>query len=81
MAHKKGQGASKNGRDSNAQHRGFKAYGGQTVKPGQIILRQCGTKFRPGFGVGVGNDYTIYSLIDGVVKFQSRRRISVFAAE
>jgi len=81
MAHKKGQGASKNGRDSNAQHRGFKVYGGQTVKPGQIILRQCGTKFRPGFGVGVGNDYTIYSLIDGVVKFQSRRRISVFAAE
>ena len=79
MAHKKGQGASKNNRDSNAQHRGFKAYGGQTVKPGQIILRQCGTKFHPGKNVKLGRDFTLFSLIPGKVKFESRRRISVYA--
>ena len=79
MAHKKGQGASKNGRDSNAQHRGLKAYGGQRVKPGEIIVRQCGTRFHPGFNVGMGNDFTIFARIDGVVKFESRRRISVYA--
>jgi large subunit ribosomal protein L27 len=81
MAHKKGQGASRNGRDSNAQFRGLKAYGGQRVKPGEIIVRQCGTRFRPGFNVGLGNDYTIYALIDGVVKFDSRRRVSVVKKE
>ena len=81
MAHKKGQGATRNGRDSNAQHRGLKAYGGQLVKPGQIIVRQCGTRFRPGFNVGVGKDYTIYALIEGIVKFESRRRISVCQPE
>ncbi len=79
MAHKKGQGSSRNGRDSNGQRRGVKAYGGQTVKPGSIIVRQCGTHFHPGKGVGMGNDYTIYSLIDGVVTFdQGGRRINVF---
>ena len=77
MAHKKGQGTSRNGRDSNPQHRGLKAYGGQRVKAGQIIVRQCGTRFHPGFNVGLGNDYTIYSRIDGVVRFQSGRRVHV----
>ena len=81
MAHKKGQGATRNGRDSNAQHRGLKVYGGQRVKPGQIIVRQCGTRFRPGFNVGLGNDFTIYALIDGIVKFESRRRVSVVQPE
>jgi len=78
MAHKKGQGASRNGRDSNPQNRGLKVYGGQLVKPGQIILRQCGTRFRPGFNVKLGRDYTLFSLIDGRVKFESRNRISVY---
>lgn len=78
MAHKKGQGASRNGRDSNPQNRGLKVYGGQLVKPGQIIVRQCGTKFRPGFNVKQGRDYTLFSVIDGRVKFESRSRISVY---
>jgi len=78
MAHKKGQGASSNGRDSNPQHRGLKVYGGGSVKPGQIIVRQCGTRFRPGFNVGLGSDFTLFSLIEGKVKFESRRRISVY---
>ena len=78
MAHKKGQGATQNGRDSNPQHRGVKVFGGGAVKPGQIIVRQCGTRFRPGFNVGIGSDYTIFSLIDGRVKFESRQRISVY---
>lgn len=78
MAHKKGQGATRNGRDSNPQHRGIKVYGGGHVKPGQIILRQCGTRFLPGFGVKMGRDYTIYSTTEGLVKFESRRRVSVY---
>jgi large subunit ribosomal protein L27 len=73
MAHKKGQGSTKNGRDSNAQYRGVKAYGGQAVKAGSIIIRQRGTKFIPGFNVGLGSDYTIFSLIDGKVEFQGRK--------
>lgn len=73
MAHKKGQGSSRNGRDSNPQHRGVKIYGGQLAKAGSIIVRQCGTKFHPGFNVGMGKDYTIYSLIDGVVRFQGKK--------
>ena len=81
MAHKKGQGSSRNGRDSNPQHRGVKVYGGGRVKPGQIIIRQCGTRFHPGFNVGVGNDYTLFSLIEGEVKFESRRRVSVYSRE
>ena len=79
MAHKKGQGSSRNGRDSNGQRRGVKLYGGQAAKAGSIIVRQVGTKFRPGKGVGLGSDYTIFSLIDGYVKFdQEGRRVNVF---
>ena len=81
MAHKKGQGASRNGRDSNAQFRGIKKYGGEAVKPGTIIVRQCGTRFKPGVNVGLGNDYTIFSLIGGKVKFERNRVISVLPAE
>lgn len=73
MAHKKGQGSSKNGRDSNPQYRGVKLYGGQTAKAGSIIVRQCGTPFKPGFQVGMGKDNTLYALADGVVEFQGRR--------
>ncbi|HBE70988.1 MAG TPA: 50S ribosomal protein L27 [Planctomycetaceae bacterium] len=78
MAHKKGQGSTRNGRDSNAQRRGVKCFGGQAVQPGSIIIRQVGTKFRPGRGVGMGKDYTIFSLIDGQVSFdQKGRRVNV----
>ena len=79
MAHKKGQGASRNGRDSNPQNRGIKAAGGQGVKPGEIILRQCGTVFHAGFNVKQGRDFSIFSLINGWVKFESRNRVSVYA--
>ena len=82
MAHKKGVGSSRNGRDSNAQYRGVKKFGGERVRAGNILVRQCGTKFHPGRNVGLGSDYTIYSLIDGVVKFEHkdrrRYRISVY---
>ena len=77
MAHKKGQGSSRNGRDSNAQRRGIKAFGGQFVTAGSIIVRQRGTKFRPGLNVGLGRDYTIFALADGVVSFSGSRKISV----
>jgi large subunit ribosomal protein L27 len=80
MAHKKGQGATRNGRDSNPQHRGLKAYAGQFVRPGEIIVRQCGTRIRPGFNVKLGKDFTIFSLIEGNVKFESRNRVSVYTA-
>ena len=73
MAHKKGQGSSRNGRDSNPQYRGVKAYGGQAVLAGSIIVRQCGTKFKPGFNVGVGSDYTLFALKPGKVEFQGRK--------
>ena len=73
MAHKKGQGSTKNGRDSNPQYRGVKAWGGQFVQAGSIIIRQCGTKFLPGFNVGLGGDYTIFALKDGIVEFQGRK--------
>jgi len=73
MAHKKGGGSSKNGRDSNPQYLGVKAYGGQVVQAGAIILRQRGTKFRPGFNVGQGVDDTLFALIDGKVEFQGRK--------
>ena len=73
MAHKKGAGSSRNGRDSNPQYRGVKAYGGQVVTAGSIIVRQRGTQFHPGFNVGVGGDYTIFALIDGKVEFQGRK--------
>ncbi len=78
MAHKKGAGASRNGRDSNPQHRGIKRYAGQSVTAGTIILRQCGCHHRPGFNVSLGKDFTIFSLIDGKVKFESRNRVSVY---
>ncbi|MAG17272.1 MAG: 50S ribosomal protein L27 [Phycisphaerae bacterium] len=73
MAHKKGQGSSKNGRDSNAQSRGVKMYGGQTTQAGNIIVRQCGTPFKPGYQVGIGKDNTLFALSDGVVTFQGRK--------
>jgi large subunit ribosomal protein L27 len=73
MAHKKGQGSSRNGRDSNAQYRGVKAFGGQVVKAGSIIIRQCGTKFFPGSNVGMGRDYTLFATADGKVRFQGRK--------
>jgi large subunit ribosomal protein L27 len=77
MAHKKGGGSSKNGRDSNAQMRGVKLYGGQFARSGNIIIRQCGTKFHAGRGVGMGKDYTLFALEDGIVEFQSRRRVRI----
>lgn len=78
MAHKKGQGSSRNGRDSNAQRRGVKKFGGQRVEPGNIIIRQVGTKVHPGRGVGMGNDYTLFALVQGEVKFdRNGRRVSV----
>lgn len=78
MAHKKGQGSSRNGRDSNAQRRGVKKFGGERVRAGNILIRQVGTKFHPGKGVGLGNDYTIYALVDGYVKFDRKgRRVNV----
>jgi large subunit ribosomal protein L27 len=73
MAHKKGQGSSRNGRDSNPQYRGVKRFGGQVVKAGSIIVRQCGTKFFPGSNVGMGRDYTLFATADGLVQFQGRR--------
>jgi large subunit ribosomal protein L27 len=77
MAHKKGQGSSRNGRDSNPQFRGVKRFGGQLVTPGTILVRQCGTRFHPGLNVGMGNDYTLFSTIAGHVRFQSNRRVHV----
>ncbi len=73
MAHKKGQGSSRNGRDSGPQYRGVKMYGGQTVQSGSIIVRQCGTKFFPGANVGMGRDYTLFATAEGTVQFQGRR--------
>lgn len=82
MAHKKGQGSSRNGRDSNAQYRGIKKYGGEAVTAGSIIARQCGTKWHPGRNVGMGRDYTLFALVDGSVVFdRGGRRVNVEAAE
>jgi large subunit ribosomal protein L27 len=84
MAHKKGGGSAKNGRDSRAQRLGVKRYGGQAVRSGSIIIRQHGSHIRPGQNVGVGKDYTLFATIDGVVKFEplpgGRRRVSVYPA-
>ncbi len=77
MAHKKGQGATRNGRDSNPQFRGVKRFGGQLVTPGTILVRQCGTRFRPGHNVGLGNDFTLFAKVDGHVRFQKNRRVHV----
>lgn len=80
MAHKKGQGSIKNGRDSNAKRRGVKKFGSEKVIAGNIIIRQCGTKWQPGINVGLGRDYTIYSLVEGVVRFdRDGRRVNVDA--
>ncbi len=73
MAHKKGQGSSRNGRDSNPQFRGVKLFGDQNVTAGSIIVRQCGTKFFPGSNVGMGRDYTLFATADGKVRFQGRK--------
>lgn len=84
MAHKKGQGSSRNGRDSNSQRLGIKRYAGQIVKAGTIIVRQRGTQFHPGPNVGIGNDHTLYALIAGQVKFEGpdkKRRVAIYAHE
>jgi large subunit ribosomal protein L27 len=85
MAHKKGQGSSRNGRDSNAQRRGVKVFGGQKILAGGIIVRQVGTKIHPGNNVGLGKDYTLYARIDGVVTFErldkTRKKVSVYEAQ
>ena len=73
MAHKKGQGSTRNGRDSNPQYRGVKLYGGQFAKAGSIIVRQCGTKFHPGFNVGMGKDNTLFAKADGFVSFRGKK--------
>jgi large subunit ribosomal protein L27 len=84
MAHKKGQGSSRNGRDSNSQRRGVKVFGGEKINAGSIIVRQVGTKIHPGNNVGLGKDYTIFSLINGVVKYErldkTRKKVSVYAS-
>ncbi len=81
MAHKKGQGSSRNGRDSQPKMRGVKKYGGEILRAGSIIVRQCGTKFHPGVGVGMGRDFTLFALVDGQVKFEGprgKRRVAVY---
>ena len=82
MAHKKGQGSTRNGRDSNSQRRGVKVYGGQTIPAGSILVRQVGTVIHPGKNVKLGRDYTLYATIDGVVKYETytkdRKRVSVY---
>ncbi|HMV78333.1 MAG TPA: 50S ribosomal protein L27 [Leptospiraceae bacterium] len=84
MAHKKGGGSSKNGRDSASQRLGLKRSGGQLVKAGNILVRQRGTEFRPGKNVGIGKDHTLFALIQGIVKFEyvtkKRQQISVYPA-
>ena len=82
MAHKKAGGSSRNGRDSASQRRGVKRFGGQSVRAGNILVRQVGTKFHPGQNVGIGRDYTLFAKIDGVVRFErkgkSRQKVSVY---
>ncbi len=73
MASKKAGGSTKNGRDSNPKYLGVKRFGGQVVQKGEVIVRQRGTKIHPGYGVGIGSDFTIYALVDGVVKFHERK--------
>jgi large subunit ribosomal protein L27 len=83
MAHKKAGGSSKNGRDSNAQRRGVKRFGGQPVKAGNILVRQLGTKIHPGTNVGMGRDYTLFAKVDGTVAYErlgrDRKKVSVYA--
>lgn len=81
MAHKKGGGSSRNGRDSNPQYLGVKAFAGESVNAGSILIRQRGTKFYPGFNVGLGKDYTLFAKVAGIVKFEgsrNRRKVSVY---
>jgi len=82
MAHKKGQGSSRNGRDSPGQHRGVKVYGGETVVAGNILVRQVGTKIHPGNGVGMGKDFTIFATVNGQVRYErlgrDRKKVSVY---
>lgn len=84
MAHKKAGGSTRNGRDSNGQRRGVKRYGGQRVKAGNILVRQVGTRIHPGINVGMGNDYTLFAKIDGIVTYEregrSRKKVSVHEA-
>ncbi|GDX66605.1 50S ribosomal protein L27 [Chlorobiota bacterium] len=84
MAHKKGAGSTRNGRDSNSKRRGIKRFGGQVVKAGNILVRQCGTRYHAGNNVGIGKDYTLFSLVDGIVKFErkdsTRLKVSVYPA-
>ncbi|MCS6869094.1 MAG: 50S ribosomal protein L27 [Thermus sp.] len=80
MAHKKGLGSTKNGRDSQAKRLGVKRYGGQVVKAGNILVRQRGTKFKPGKNVGMGRDYTLFALVDGVVEFQDKGRMGRYVS-
>ena len=84
MAHKKGQGSSRNGRDSNSQRRGVKVFGGQNIHAGSIIVRQVGTKIHPGNNVGLGKDFTLFSLINGIVKYErldkTRKKVSVYVS-
>jgi large subunit ribosomal protein L27 len=85
MAHKKGQGSSRNGRDSNSQRRGVKVFGGEEVTAGSILVRQLGTVIHPGTNVKLGRDYTLYSTVDGVVKYErlgrDRKKVSVYPAQ
>ena len=85
MAHKKGGGSSRNGRDSNAQRRGVKKFGGEKVRNGNIIVRQCGTKIKPGINVGIGRDFTLYAIADGLVVYDSlpsgQKKVSVVTAK
>ena len=85
MAHKKGQGSSRNGRDSKPQYRGVKVFGGEAVSAGSILVRQVGTTFHAGQNVGVGRDYTLWAKVDGIVKFERRgrhgKRVSVYPAD
>ncbi len=84
MAHKKGQGSSRNGRDSNPQYRGVKVYGGETVSAGSILVRQVGTVIHAGSNVKLGRDYTLYSVVDGIVKYErmgrDKKKVSVYPA-
>ncbi len=84
MSHKKAAGSTKNGRDSNAQHRGVKRFGGENVVAGNILVRQVGTKIHPGNNVGMGRDYTLFSKVDGVVTYErkgrSKKKVSVYEA-
>ncbi|MGC4119084.1 MAG: 50S ribosomal protein L27 [Myxococcales bacterium] len=85
MAHKKGQGSSRNGRDSPGQRRGVKVYSGQSVLSGNILVKQCGTKIDPGKNVGLGRDHCIFATIDGIVRYErvgrERTRVSVYTAD